>query len=101
MKKKIIIISGDPNSINSEIIVKSWVKLKTTLKNRIVFVSNINLLKKQFKKLKAKIKIKKIDNINVNLKDSSFKVIDIGLNFKDPFGVKENEASKFVSKYVK
>ncbi len=98
MKKKIIIISGDPNSINSEIIVKSWVKLKTTLKNRIVFVSNINLLKKQFKKLKAKIKIKKIDNINVNLKDSSFKVIDIGLSFKDPFGVKENEASKFVSK---
>ena len=50
MKKKIIIISGDPNSINSEIIIKSWVKLKTTLKNRIVFVSNINLLKKQFKK---------------------------------------------------
>ena len=52
MKKKIIIISGDPNSINSVIIVKSWVKLKTTLKNRIVFVSNINLLKKQIKKLK-------------------------------------------------
>ena len=27
MKKKIIIISGDPNSINSEIILKTWKKL--------------------------------------------------------------------------
>ena len=26
MKKKIILISGDPNSINSEIIYKSWKK---------------------------------------------------------------------------
>ena len=28
MKKKLLIISGDPNSINSEIIFKSWKKLK-------------------------------------------------------------------------
>ena len=27
MKKKIIIIAGDPNSINSEIIYKSWKKI--------------------------------------------------------------------------
>ena len=27
MKNKIIILTGDPNSINSEIIAKSWQKL--------------------------------------------------------------------------
>ena len=27
MKKKIILVFGDPNSINSEIIFKSWKKL--------------------------------------------------------------------------
>ena len=34
MKKKIIIIMGDPNSINSEIIFKSWKKINNSLKKR-------------------------------------------------------------------
>ena len=29
MKKKILIIGSDPNSINSEIIYKCWKKIKT------------------------------------------------------------------------
>ena len=32
--KKIIILSGDPNSINSEIIIKSWKKLSVTTKKK-------------------------------------------------------------------
>ena len=35
MKKKIIIIAGDPNSINSEIIYKTWKKLKNLKKKFI------------------------------------------------------------------
>ena len=31
MKKKIIIVGGDPNSINSEIISKCWKKLNKSL----------------------------------------------------------------------
>ena len=50
MKKKIIIISGDPNSINSEIIYKSWKKLSKKLKE-IYINFKFNLLKRQFKKL--------------------------------------------------
>ena len=32
MNKKIILVSGDPNSINSEIIFKCWKKLPKNLK---------------------------------------------------------------------
>ena len=32
MSKKILIISGDPNSINSEIIFKCWKKIKSPIK---------------------------------------------------------------------
>ena len=30
MKNRILILSGDPNSINSELIFKSWKKIKQT-----------------------------------------------------------------------
>ena len=57
MKNKIIIVSGDPNSINSEIIYKSWKKLNKSLKRRIFVISNTRLLTHQFKKLRYAIKI--------------------------------------------
>ena len=44
MKNRILILSGDPNSINSELIFKSWKKLNKPLK-KIFIVSNYNLLK--------------------------------------------------------
>ena len=47
MKKKILIVSGDPNSINSEIIFKAWKKLNKVEKKKIYLISNSNLLKKQ------------------------------------------------------
>ena len=50
--KKILIVTGDPNSINSEIIIKVWKKMKKSLKRKIYFISNYNLLKDQFKDIK-------------------------------------------------
>ena len=64
MKNKIILVSGDPNSINSEIIYKTWKKLNKSLKRRIFIISNTNLLIQQFKKLKYSIKIKSVNNLN-------------------------------------
>ena len=64
MTKKIILISGDPNSINSEIIYKCWKKLNKSSRNRIYLISNFDLMKQQFKKLKYKIKIQKVKNFN-------------------------------------
>ena len=46
MKKKILIVSGDPNSINSELIFKAWKKLNKVEKKKIYLISNSNLLKK-------------------------------------------------------
>jgi len=62
MKKPISIIAGEPNSISSEIIFKSW-KLKNKYKHKPFFiVGSVQLLSSQMKKLKYNIKIKKIDN---------------------------------------
>ena len=36
MNKKIIILSGDPNSINSELIFKSWKKINSVTKKRFI-----------------------------------------------------------------
>ena len=35
--KKIIIVAGDPNSINSEIIYKSWKKLSKNVKKKYFY----------------------------------------------------------------
>ena len=37
MSKKILIFSGDPNSINSEIIFKSWLNINDTLKKKNLY----------------------------------------------------------------
>ncbi len=96
MKKKIIIVSGDPNSINSEILFKSWNKLNNTIKNKIVIISNYRLLNEQFKKLKYAINLTKIEDINDNIKQNRLKVLNVKLDFKDPFTISENLKSKFV-----
>ena len=98
MKKKIIIISGDPNSINSEIIYKSWKKLNPYLKKNIYIISNYDLLKKQFGILKYKIKLQKVRDINDFTNSTNLKIIDIDLKFKNPFNVAREPASRFVLK---
>ena len=94
--KKIVIISGDPNSINSEIIFKSWKKINSSLKKRIFFISNYQLLKQQFKKLKYNIKMIKINNLDQAKYSDQLKILNVDLKFKNPFEVDNKQASKFV-----
>ena len=98
MKNKIIIIAGDPNSINSEIIYKSWKKINTKLKKNIYFIGNFKLLKDQFRKLNYKIKISKVNGIEENNKSKNLKIININLKFKNPFMVPFKSSSNFVLK---
>ena len=98
MKKKIIILSSDPNSINSEIIFKIWKNINNSLRKRIYLISNYSLMISQLKKIKYKIKITKVRDINEQTKGNSIKLIDVKLNYKNPFNVSKNEASKFVKK---
>ena len=93
--KKIVILSGDPNSINSEIIYKVWKKINKRVKKKIFLISNYNLLVKQFERLKIPIKLIKVDSINSKIKTNSLKIVNIKLTFKDPFDIKKNSASKF------
>lgn len=98
MNKKIIIISGDPNSVNSEIIYKSWRKLGPNTKRKIFFISNYKLLKKQFSVLKYPIKLKKVKDIYENNFSNELRILDIDLKFKNPFKVSFKDSSIFIKK---
>jgi 4-hydroxythreonine-4-phosphate dehydrogenase len=87
MIKPIGIIAGEPNSISSEIIFKSWSQRKI-YKNRPLFIiGSIKILNLQKKKLKYKIKIKSIDkNFSIaDLKTNYLPVIDVNYNQQKPF----------------
>jgi len=62
MTKPIAIIAGEPNSISSEIIFKSW-KLREQYTHKPLFIiGSFRLLNLQKKKLNYQIKIRKINN---------------------------------------
>lgn len=96
--RKIVIISGDPNSVNSELIYKIWKNSKKKIRKKIYLVSNYKLLTQQFKKLKFRIKLARVKNFNENINKDYLKIIDINLSFKNPFKVSTNSASKFFIK---
>jgi 4-hydroxy-L-threonine phosphate dehydrogenase PdxA len=98
MKNKIILIAGDPNSINSEIIFKSFKKLSKLLKDRIYLIGSYDLIYQQLRKLNFNLKLQKIDNIKEVHKGNFLKVININLKFMNPFKVHRNEASRYVLK---
>ena len=100
MNKCIAIIAGEPNSISSEIIFKSW-KLKNQFIHKPLFViGSIRLLNLQRKKLKYQIKIKKInDRFRINdLKGEKLPVYDIKYNQKKPFEKISNKSNKYIFK---
>ncbi len=96
--KKIIIVASDPNSINSEIIFKTWKKINTQQKKKIYLIANINLIKKQFKKLKVHLPILEVDKLNHNNISNKLKVINIPLRFKNPFNVSLTNSRKYIAK---
>tara|TARA_B100001057_G_C22842107_1_gene947486 strand:- start:305 stop:1267 length:963 start_codon:yes stop_codon:yes gene_type:complete len=94
--KKILIVSGDPNSINSEIIFKSWKKINNSLKKQIYFISNFKLINSQFKKFGYKTKIENVKNIEENANSNGMKIINVDINFKDPFNVPLVSSRRFI-----
>ena len=96
MNKIILVVCGDPNSVNSEIIFKVWKKINSRLKEKIFFIGSYELIKSQFKKLKYNTNLLKLQKASG--KSNKLKIIDIPLNFKKPFNVSKKEASKYVLK---
>ena len=60
MKKPIAIIAGEPNSISSEIIFKSWKLRKKHTYKPLIVIGSFHLLNLQRKKFKYRIKIRKV-----------------------------------------
>ncbi len=98
MNNKIIIVAGDPNSINSEIIYKSWKRTDNKTKKKLYLIGNYNLILKQFKKLNYKTNIVKVNSVNDSIKSTNLKIINISLNFKNPFKVGLRSSSSYVIK---
>ena len=93
--KKIAIISGEPNSINSEIIGKSWSVIRHN-KNIFFIIGNFLLLKKQFIQNKIKVPIIKRNSIDEISASKRLQIIDIPLNFKNPYKVQKINSARYV-----
>ena len=87
---------GEPHSINTEIIYKSLNKLKKTFKNKIVLIGSYDLLKDQLKLLKKKIRLNKLRNINDFKKNDKINILDIPINFSNPFRIDSQETKKYI-----
>ncbi len=97
MKKKIIIVLGEPNSISSEIFLKSINYIKNTKLNFII-IGNYSLFKKQANYLNSNINT----NFNLtkmdNLKNIKFNFINIDYNQTKAFDLKSNKSDVFIKK---
>jgi len=98
MKKPIAIIAGEPNSISSEIIFKSW-----NLKNKynfppLLIIGSVDLLNLQKKKLKYNFKIKEInhDFSLSDLKTNELPVLNVNYYQKKPFEKLSNKSKKYI-----
>jgi 4-hydroxythreonine-4-phosphate dehydrogenase len=94
--KKILIVAGDPNSINSEIIFKSWLKLNNSIKKKIYVIANYDLIQEQFSELNYSLRLKSVDNLNIAGESNELKIINVGLKFNKVFSVKKKNASSYV-----
>ena len=94
--KPIIIVSGEPNSIFSEILLKSIKKIK--IKNPIILISSLKLFKSQIKKLNYKVKInivgKDLENYQISEKNLNF--INVNYNSSKAFDKISNRSNKYI-----
>ena len=95
----ILVVNGEPNSIFSEIFVKSVNKVK--VKSPIIYIFSEKLLKKQMKKLKLNKKIRLINIKKINdykLNNNSINLINIDYKQKKPFEKISNKSQSFIKK---
>ena len=98
MTKPIAIIAGEPNSISSEIIFKSWKLRKRYIHKPLLVIGSIHLLNLQKKKLKYHIRIKKIKS-NFNTKDlngNELPVYDVEYKQKKSFQKISSKSNKYI-----
>jgi len=101
----LLIVMGEPNSIFSEILFKTYKKKKIHKFNKpIVVIGSIDLLKSQMKSLKYFIQIKKLNNYGLkklNLNNKSINIIDVKYNFKKSFEKISDKSNKYINNCFK
>ena len=96
--KPILIITGEPFGIFSEILFKTFQKEK--IKKPIVVIASIELLKKQLKYLNYKISFNLIkENFKLrDLKNNKINVINVNFKFKKIFDKISNSSNMYIKK---
>ena len=98
-KKPILIICGEPNSIFSEIIIKSFKKFKS--RKPILLIGSHNLMLSQLKKMKIKTEfnliklnsnlIKQLDTVRIN-------ILNVDYKFKKPFEKISSKSNRYIER---
>lgn len=95
----ILIIWGEPNSVFSEIFIKSIKIYKS--KKPIILIGSLELFLKQLKKLKVKFNKSSINLINDNLKNlkkDKINLLNVNYNSKKPFEEISSKSNKYILK---
>tara|TARA_B100000131_G_C17995323_1_gene564264 strand:+ start:64 stop:1029 length:966 start_codon:yes stop_codon:yes gene_type:complete len=93
----ILIVAGEPNSIFSEIFIKSLKKIK--IKNPVILICSFQILKKQMNKLKLKKSIKILDPSKIGqykLDNKVINLININYNQKNAFQKISSKSNKYI-----
>ena len=98
--KPIIVVSGEPYSIFSEIFYKVFKSsFYKKYKRPIILIGSKNIIEMQMKKMNYSCKInliKKNEIKNVKLSNKKINLINVKLNFKKPFNKITNKSSKYI-----
>ena len=102
IRKPVIIILGEPNSVFIEILSKALNKksIKKKINYPIIIIGSKNLIISQLKKLKKKLDFKIFDKKIIKNKKLLNKIylIDIKYSFKKPFEAISKKSKKYISK---
>ncbi len=103
--KPLLIVLGEPNSIFSEILFKTYKKKIVQKINRpIVIIGSENLLRSQMRALKYTSKIKKISNLdlkNLKLDKKIINIIDVQYKFKKNFDKISKNSKNYINNCFK
>ena len=100
--KYILVVAGEPNSVFLEIFFKTIKKLK--IKNPLILIASIKLIKLQMKKLKINEKINEINYENLfkqKLKSNRLNVLDINYDPKVAFENNNSKSNKYIENCFK
>ncbi len=96
MNKFYALISGEPESINVEIIAKSWFKFKNHKGRKFFIIGSYDLIKKQLSRIKINIPLNKIKDLKEVKYKKFLNIYDVHLKFKDPFNISNKRKTKYI-----